>query len=43
MTPPPVLLVPVESPQANTLSAGQVMTGLVVSLNVMCWTQLALF
>src|SRR5947207_6599047 len=39
----PVLLVPVESPQANTLSAGQVMTGLVVSLNVMCWMQLALF
>src|SRR5881394_1682540 len=39
----PVLLVPVESPQARILSAGQVITGLVVSSKVMCWTQLALF
>src|SRR5439155_1432751 len=38
----PVLLGSVESPQASTLSAGQVMTGLVVSAKVMCCTQLLL-
>src|SRR5216117_2485653 len=39
----PVLAGAVESPQASTLSAGQVMTGGVVSAKVMCCTQLALF
>src|SRR5437667_388387 len=37
----PVLLVAVEPPQARSLSAGQVITG-VVSLTVMVWTQLEL-
>src|SRR6266850_3342753 len=37
----PVLLVPVESPQASTLSIGQVITGSVVSAKVMCCTQVA--
>src|SRR5438093_794070 len=37
----PVLLVPVESPQASTLFIGQVITGSVVSAKVMCCTQVA--
>src|SRR6266545_1063087 len=37
----PVLLGSVESPHANTLSSGQVMTGGVVSAKVMCWTHVA--
>src|SRR5881628_2852477 len=38
----PVLAVAVESPQARTLSAGQLMTGGVMSAKVMCWTQVLL-
>src|SRR5207249_2088209 len=34
-----VLLGSVESPHCSILSAGQVMSGGVVSTNVMCWTQ----
>ena len=37
----PVLAGSVESPQARTLSGGQVMTGGVVSAKLMCWMQLA--
>src|SRR5207247_10918544 len=35
----PVFAGAVESPQASALSAGQVITGGVVSAKVMCWTQ----
>src|SRR5881409_2438159 len=38
----PVLAGAVQSPQARTLSAGQVMTGATVSAKVMCCTQLLL-
>src|SRR5438093_7122401 len=39
----PVFAGAVESPQASTLSAGQVITGGVVSAKVMCCTQVAIF
>src|SRR5881296_1358909 len=38
----PVLAGAVESPQASTLSAGQAITGLVVSAKVMCCTQVVM-
>src|ERR1051325_4476277 len=37
----PVLDGSVDSPHCNSLSAGQVISGLVVSTKVMCWTQVA--